>query len=124
VPGKLKSTGDGGGAGVSFASEEREVRLEDALNAALTSWPSVEFVKMERRWRGLKAEAADAGILMLLCGVCCSWEFVAVVESVLGTWSTMSLGGINRLLELVESARSSRLNSCNGNRKDCTGRSY
>jgi hypothetical protein len=47
--GKQKSTGDGGGAGVSLASEEREVKPEDALNAALTSWPSVELVKMERR---------------------------------------------------------------------------
>jgi hypothetical protein len=66
VLGKLKSTGDGGGAGVSLASEERELGLEDALNAALTSWPRVEFVKMERRWRGLKAEAAEAGILMVV----------------------------------------------------------
>jgi len=49
VLGKLKSTGDGGGAGVSFTSDEREVRPEDALKAALTSWPRVEFVKMERR---------------------------------------------------------------------------
>jgi hypothetical protein len=67
VLGKLKSTGDGGGAGVSLASEEREFRLEDALKAALTSWPSVEFVKMERRWRGLNAEAAEAGILGVVC---------------------------------------------------------
>jgi len=28
--------------------EEREARLE-ALKAALTSWPRVEFVRMERR---------------------------------------------------------------------------
>lgn len=47
--GKQKSTGDGGGAGVSLASEEREVKPEDALKAALTSWPSVELVKIERR---------------------------------------------------------------------------
>ena len=52
-----------------MASEEREFRLEEALKAALTSWPSVEFVKMERRWRGLNAEAAEAGILVVVCGV-------------------------------------------------------
>lgn len=38
------------------------MRLE-ALKAALTSWPSVEFVRMERRWRGLKAEVVVEGIL-------------------------------------------------------------
>lgn len=57
VDGKEKSTGDGGGAGVSLTSEERDVRVVEALKAALTSWPRVEFVRMERRWRGLKAEA-------------------------------------------------------------------
>jgi hypothetical protein len=41
---------------------EREARLE-ALNAALTSWPRVEFVRMERRWRGLKAADVEAGIV-------------------------------------------------------------
>ena len=49
VLGKLKSTGDGGGAGVSFTSVEREQKLELALKAALTSWPRVELVRMERR---------------------------------------------------------------------------
>jgi hypothetical protein len=49
---------------------------------------------------------------------------VVVVESVLGTWSLMSLGGMNRLLELMESVRSSRLNNCNGSRKGCTDWSY
>lgn len=32
------------------------------MKAALTSWPRVEFVRMERRWRGLKAEAVVAGM--------------------------------------------------------------
>lgn len=63
MEGKEKSTGDGGGAGVSLMSEEREVRLDEALKAALTSWPSVELVRIERRWRGLKAEAVEAGIV-------------------------------------------------------------
>jgi hypothetical protein len=36
VDGKLKSTGDGGGARVSLMPEEREARVE-ALNAALSS---------------------------------------------------------------------------------------
>jgi hypothetical protein len=42
----------------------RDAMLE-ALKAALTSWPSVELVRMERRWRGL---AADwwIGIVMVL----------------------------------------------------------
>lgn len=44
-------------------SVEREVRLVEALKAALTSWPRVELVRMERRWRGLKA-AVEAGILV------------------------------------------------------------
>lgn len=30
--------------------------VAEALKAALTSWPSVEFVTMERRWRGLVAD--------------------------------------------------------------------
>lgn len=34
-------------------SEEAEVD-SDALKAALTSWPRVVLVRMERRWRGLK----------------------------------------------------------------------
>jgi hypothetical protein len=54
--------GDGGGAGVSLIPEEREARF-DALNAALTSWPRVEFVRMERRWRGLKAVDVEEGIV-------------------------------------------------------------
>jgi hypothetical protein len=42
----------------------RDAILE-ALKAALTSWPSVELVRMERRWRGL---AADwwIGIVMIM----------------------------------------------------------
>jgi hypothetical protein len=36
VDGKLKSTGDGGGAGVSLTFSGRDARLE-ALKAALTS---------------------------------------------------------------------------------------
>lgn len=56
-------------------SDEREVRLEPelALKAALTSWPRVEFVRMERRWRGLNA-AVEEGIVMMVV-VCCgeSW---------------------------------------------------
>lgn len=63
VEGKEKSTGDGGGAGVSLMSDEREVRAEEALRAALTSWPRVELVRMERRWRGLKVEVVAVGIL-------------------------------------------------------------
>jgi hypothetical protein len=54
--------GDGGGAGVSFIPEEREAWF-DALNAALTSWPRVELVRMERRWRGLKAVGVEEGIV-------------------------------------------------------------
>jgi len=68
VLGNEKSTGDGGGAGVSFTltSELRdEVADEEALNAALTSWPRVELVRRERRWRGLKG--AGDGILMFGC---------------------------------------------------------
>lgn len=72
--GKLKSIGDGGGAGVSFTSEEREGMLDEALKAALTSWPRVELVKMERRWRGLKAELAE-GILVVDVIVCCVWWY-------------------------------------------------
>jgi hypothetical protein len=53
VLGKLKSIGDGGGAGVSLASELRDA-ADEALNAALTSWPRVEFVRSERRMRGLR----------------------------------------------------------------------
>jgi hypothetical protein len=49
VDGKEKSTGDGGGAGVSPKScVEREVVFV-ALKATLTSWPRVELVRMERR---------------------------------------------------------------------------
>lgn len=56
VEGKEKSTGDGGGAGVSLTScVERDAMLE-ALKAALTSWPRVELVRMERRWRGLAVD--------------------------------------------------------------------
>jgi hypothetical protein len=62
VLGKLKSTGDGGGAGVSLKLEERE-RLSEALRAALTSWPRVELVRMERRLRGLKG-VVDTGIIL------------------------------------------------------------
>jgi hypothetical protein len=64
--------GDGGGAGVSLTPAEREARLE-ALKAALTSWPRVEFVRIERRWRGLKAADVEAGIVDMmwwLVGVC------------------------------------------------------
>lgn len=66
VLGKLKSTGDGGGAGVSLKPEARE-RLAEALKAALTSWPRVEFVKMERRLRGLKAVLDEESILAVGC---------------------------------------------------------
>jgi len=38
---KLKSTGEGGGAGVSSIVVER---VEEALNAAETSWPRVLLV--------------------------------------------------------------------------------
>jgi hypothetical protein len=52
--------------------EERDARLE-ALNAALTSWPRVELVRIERRWRGLNAEDAEEGIVdvaVWLVGMC------------------------------------------------------
>jgi hypothetical protein len=49
-----------------LTAEEREAMVVEALNAALTSWPSVEFVRMDRRWRGLRAEAVEAGMLMVL----------------------------------------------------------
>jgi hypothetical protein len=48
-----------------LTADEREAMVVEALNAALTSWPSVELVRMERRCRGLKAEAVEAGILMV-----------------------------------------------------------
>jgi hypothetical protein len=55
VEGKEKSMGEGGGAAVSpICGGDREVAEVEALNAALTSWPRVEFVRMDRRWRGLK----------------------------------------------------------------------
>jgi hypothetical protein len=50
-----------------LTADEREAMVVEALNAALTSWPRVEFVRMERRWRGLKTEAVEAGILVVLC---------------------------------------------------------
>lgn len=53
VDGKEKSTGDGGGAGVSPNSCVERDEVLDALNAALMSWPSDALVRMERRWRGL-----------------------------------------------------------------------
>ena len=71
VAGKLKSIGDGGGAGVSLMSAEREATLE-ALKAALTSWPSLELVRMERRWRGLKA-ADEEGIVVIVLGLSDVW---------------------------------------------------
>lgn len=40
--------------------------MVEALKAALTSWPRVEFVRMERRWRGLKTEAVEAGMMMIM----------------------------------------------------------
>jgi len=55
VDGKEKSTGDGGGAGVSPNSwVERDEMVFEALKAALTSWPRLALVRMERRWRGLE----------------------------------------------------------------------
>lgn len=56
VLGKEKSIGLGGGAAVSPYWIDRSCveDLDEALNAALTSWPRVELVRMERRWRGLK----------------------------------------------------------------------
>jgi hypothetical protein len=53
VDGKEKSTGDGGGAGVSPNSWVEREEVLDALKAALMSWPSDALVRMERRWRGL-----------------------------------------------------------------------
>jgi len=72
VLGNEKSTGDGGGAGVSFTltSELRdEVADEEALNAALTSWPRVELVRRERRWRGLKG-VGDGILVGVVVGGC------------------------------------------------------
>lgn len=71
VLGKLKSTGDGGGAGVSLMFAARERLAAEALKAALTSWPRVEFVMMDRRVRGLKAAFDAASILAdaMWCGV-------------------------------------------------------
>jgi len=45
------------------------------LNAALTSWPRVEFVRMERRWRGLADVDWWTGMLVVV---------VVVVGLVLG----------------------------------------
>lgn len=54
-------------------SDEREEGLVPlALKAALTSWPSVEFVRIERRWRGLNA-AVEEGILIELVDVLDFW---------------------------------------------------
>lgn len=54
VEGKEKSIGEGGGAGVSLNSWlDRDEVLLEALKAALTSWPRVALVRIERRWRGL-----------------------------------------------------------------------
>jgi hypothetical protein len=56
VLGKEKSIGLGGGAAVSpywIARSCDELEPVEALKAALTSWPRVELVRMERRWRGL-----------------------------------------------------------------------
>jgi hypothetical protein len=50
--------------------DERDVRFELALKAALTSWPRVELVRIERRWRGLRAEAVEDGILIERVGGC------------------------------------------------------
>jgi hypothetical protein len=47
--------------------DERDATLE-ALKAALTSWPRVEFVRIERRWRGLKADDVEAGIVVVVYG--------------------------------------------------------
>jgi hypothetical protein len=49
------------------------MRLE-ALKAALTSWPRVEFVRMERRWRGLKTVVFEAGIVIVVVVV--MWSMV------------------------------------------------
>lgn len=56
-----KSMGLGGGAAVSPYTALRSCCAEAALKAALTSWPSEAFVRMERRWRGLNV---DDGIVM------------------------------------------------------------
>jgi len=53
VEGKEKSTGDGGGAGVSPYSWLDRDEMLLALKAALTSRPSDELVRMARRWRWL-----------------------------------------------------------------------
>jgi hypothetical protein len=49
-----------------LTSVERDAALE-ALKAALTSWPRVELVRMERRWRGLN-EVVEEGILVVVVG--------------------------------------------------------
>jgi hypothetical protein len=49
-----------------LTSEERDARL-DALKAALTSWPRVEFVRMERRWRGLKVMDEEGIVVVVGC---------------------------------------------------------
>lgn len=68
-------------------SDEREVRLEPelALKAALTSWPRVEFVRMERRWRGLNA-AVEEGIVMVVA-VCCGECWTRMLVGVFKTFS-------------------------------------
>ena len=76
VDGNEKSTGEGGGAGVSF-TEEREVGFEEALKAALTSWPRVELVRMERRWRGL----GDVVDILVVFGDL-TWSFKTMLEVV------------------------------------------
>ena len=63
----------------------------EALKAALTSWPRVELVRIERRWRGLEAvegivavvdvvlDLVVVGVLEVLGGAVAEWE-------VLKTW--------------------------------------
>ena len=67
VLGKEKSIGLGGGAAVSPYTCERSWVEEphEALNAALTSWPSVELVRMDRRWRGLKVVEGIIDVLLI-----------------------------------------------------------
>ncbi|KAF2631529.1 hypothetical protein BU25DRAFT_445646 [Macroventuria anomochaeta] len=99
VLGKEKSIGLGGGAAVSpYACDRSCVEDPDeALNAALTSWPSVELVRMERRWRGLKVvEGIVDVVLIWVRQECLIWSWLLK----LGVETCISQVGFDRAMRL------------------------
>lgn len=68
----------------------RDAILE-ALKAALTSWPRVELVRMERRWRGFAVDwwtgiLMAMGVLLLVVVVDVILEAVIAGEEMLKCW--------------------------------------